>query len=730
MADEDGLILNLSSFNDGEQEVRQRKTNRKLKWKERKVQKREGYLESKVLHNKRNDVIPKKSSQDAPQNKKLPPLFSTKSNDKAEIQAKERNIKDDANVQERRTNSGIKQSQGKVQVISSLFKCNPEIPKLQSPLSNDAQKIEKNKEEKLFSADRFSELKLSEFMVSNLEENLSMTTMTSVQKAAIPPLLEGKDVFVKSKTGTGKTLTYAVPVIHCLQNIKPKIERNDGPFALVLVPTRELAIQSFDVLLKLVKPFSWVVPGIVTGGEKRKAEKARIRKGINVLVATPGRLLDHIEKTRSLELKNLRWIILDEADRLLDLGFERDVSSILTAIQKALFPGVKCQTVLLSATLNEGVKRLAGISLHQPLFIDVTASETGGEVVTNVPFEPQEISQKLPPKNSEESSYSTPQQLKQLFVIVPSKLRLVSLATFLLWKNKESSTAKMIVFLSSRDSVDFHCDLFKKCLVSFSESQLALFKLHGNMSQQERTAVFKHFSDAKTGMLFCTDVAARGLDLPHVNWIVQYNTPGDPADYVHRVGRTARIGLKGNALLFLTPAEVAYLETLKQRGIRLQELLIDDILETLAITPDNRNRQKGKNTIDQRARESATKLQNSFEDYVISDQRHLEAAKAAYQSFVRAYATYPSSLKDIFHVKNLHLGHVAKSFALREAPKDMFQYLKQENIKKRKRDGEIKKISFKKVKIEEFSSDLSLQGPLTKKETKKLKLKQKKKNRM
>lgn len=172
------------------------------------------------------------------------------------------------------------------------------------------------------------------------------------------------------------------------------------------------------------------------------------------------------------------------------------------------------------------------------------------------------------------------------------------------------------------------------------------------------------------------------------------------------------------------------METLKQRGIRLQELLIDDVLQTLAITPDNRNRQKGKNTIDQRARESATKLQNSFEDYVISHQRHLEAAKAAYQSFVRAYATYPSSLKDIFRVKNLHLGHVAKSFALREAPKDMFQYLKQENTKKRKRDGEIKKISFKKVKIEEFSSDLSLQGPLPKKETKKLKLKQKKKNRM
>ncbi|XP_068704322.1 ATP-dependent DNA helicase DDX31-like [Montipora foliosa] len=150
----------------------------------------------------------------------------------------------------------------------------------------------------------------------------------------------------------------------------------------------------------------------------------------------------------------------------------------------------------------------------------------------------------------------------------------------------------MIVFLSRRDSVDFHCDLFKECILSFSESQLAFFKLHGNMSQQERTAVFKNFSQAKNGILLCTDVAARGLDLPHVNWIVQYNTPGNPADYVQRVGRTARISLEGNALLFLTPAEVAYLQTLKQHGIRPEELLVEDVLKTLVVSPDNKARKK------------------------------------------------------------------------------------------------------------------------------------------
>lgn len=586
-----------------------------------------------------------------------------------------------------------------------MFNYNPEIPTLLA--SNESSSADGTSCENVFSAEKFSDLDVSPFMISNLENNLKLTTMTSVQKATIPLLIEGRDVFVKSKTGTGKTLTYAVPVIHSLQSITPKISRSDGPYAVILVPTRELAIQSFNVLQRLVKPFQWVVPGVVTGGEKRKSEKARLRKGVNVLVATPGRLLDHIEKTKSLELKRLRWIILDEADRLLDLGFEKDVSSILTAVKDSLLSGVRCQTVLLSATLNEGVERLAGISLYNPLSIDVTTEDGGGEN--------KEASNA---QSSSDVSFTTPQQLKQFFIIVPSKLRLVTLAAFLLWKKqKEESTAtKMIVFMSSRDSVDFHCDLFKKSFSSVAKLRLVFFKLHGNMSQSERTSVFKSFSDATRGILFCTDVAARGLDLPHVNWIVQYNTPGNPADYVHRVGRTARIGLKGNALLFLTPAEVEYLDILKQHGISPEELLVNDVLKTLAVSSGDAKLKTAK-YVDQKAQESATELQNSFEDYVLSNDLCLKAAKTAYQSFVRAYATYPSNLKHIFHVKNLHLGHVAKSFGLREAPKELFQSKKQPRAQKRKRGGEKKSVKAKK-RITEYSSDTELNGPLTKKRNK------------
>jgi len=368
MAEDDGLLLNLSSYSDGQEDLNQRKTDRKSKWKERKFQKRQRYLKPNVSWQKKSGLTSKKPSHVC-QHKGSLSTSCTKLNKGSE------DVQEDSHSSSITTQNGThaeKQPKKKLQVISSLFNYNPEIPKL-STASSKLPKSNQEQREKVFSGDKFSDLDLSAFMVSNLENNLKLTTMTSVQKAAIPSLLEGRDVFVKSKTGTGKTLTYAVPVIHSLQKIEPKISRNDGPYAVILVPTRELAVQSFDVLQRLVKPFQWVVPGIVTGGEKRKSEKARIRKGINVLVATPGRLLDHIEKTKSLELKRLRWIVLDEADRLLDLGFEKDVSSILTAVKKALFAGVRCQTVLLSATLNEGVQRLAGVSLHKPLFIDVTA---------------------------------------------------------------------------------------------------------------------------------------------------------------------------------------------------------------------------------------------------------------------------------------------------------------------------------------------------------------------
>ncbi|EDO36246.1 predicted protein [Nematostella vectensis] len=500
-----------------------------------------------------------------------------------------------------------------VKVISSLFRHNPAIPEVKRILKKDKKTQQSLENKPLFTGDKFSDLALSSHMVSNLENNVGVSKLTSVQKAAIPTLLAGEDVCIKSKTGSGKTLCYAIPVVQTLQDIVPKIERADGPYAVVLVPTRELALQSFNLLLKLVKPFQWVVPGLVVGGEKRKSEKARLRKGINILVATPGRLLDHIEKTQCLTFRNVQWIVLDEADRLLDMGFEKDVSAILKAIKDQQIKAMHRQAVLLSATLTQGVKQLVSIALSNPQFV----SESG-------------LNQQVEKDGSLDESVlaQIPSQLKQYFVIVPSKMRLVSLASFILSKVQESPQNKMIVFLSSRDSVDFHYGLFDKCLGLGAGKKPELYKLHGSMSQTERTDVFTKYSSSQEGILLSTDVAARGLDLPRVSWIIQYDTPGSAVDYVHRVGRTARIGCEGQALLFLTPAEVKYLETLSEFNIRPEELSVSKILQTLTSI----------------------------------------SSKDVKKSFVRSYATFPASLKHIFHVNNLHLGHVAKAFALRDPP--------------------------------------------------------------
>ena len=142
-------------------------------------------------------------------------------------------------------------------------------------------------------------------------------------------------MLVNSPTGTGKTLAYAIPIIHDLQALSPPVKRADGPYALIILPTRELVLQSLEVINKLVKPYIWIVPGAVMGGEKKQSEKARLRKGLNVLIGTPGRLLDHVETTKSLGLSRVRWLVLDEADRLLEKGFEETLAKLLGVLKKS-----------------------------------------------------------------------------------------------------------------------------------------------------------------------------------------------------------------------------------------------------------------------------------------------------------------------------------------------------------------------------------------------------------
>ncbi|XP_075026713.1 ATP-dependent DNA helicase DDX31 isoform X3 [Calonectris borealis] len=522
---------------------------------------------------------------------------------------------------------------------SSLFRNNPDIPEIHRKAVQQVQ-------ENVFTTDSFSQLDLHPHLISTINTVLKISSMTSVQKQTIPVLLQGKDALVRSQTGSGKTLAYGIPLVQSLQGMESKIQRSDGPYALILVPTRELALQSFDTMQKLLKPFAWIVPGVLMGGEKRKSEKARLRKGINILISTPGRLVDHIKSTECIHFRRTQWLIIDEADsifhhicfcRILDLGFEKDVAVILNALNAERETR---QNVLLSATLTEGVTRLADISLNDPISISIA-----DEIQKALKPASQTDRQASSSSNSmEQENFAVPEKLKQYVVMVPSKLRLVTLAAFILEKCKFEKHHKMIIFFSSCEQVEFHYELLLKVLSggleteqpersSVSSARLQFLRLHGNMEQEERTEVFQEFLKSKTGILLCTDVAARGLDLPQVTWIVQYNAPASPAEYIHRIGRTARIGCHGNSLLVLAPSEAEYVSLLASHKINVSEIKMEKVLSSLM--KDDRFRlhrprsKKSSGTDPQEVRERATVLQTKFENYVHSSEGTVRWAKKA-----------------------------------------------------------------------------------------------------
>lgn len=542
---------------------------------------------------------------------------------------------------------------------SSLFKHNPEIPVIQRASVSQLK-------EEVFSRSSFEELDLHPHLVATLNKVLNVSTMTSVQQRTIPELLTGRDAVIRSQTGSGKTLSYAVPLVQTLQSLQPKVHRSQGPLALVLVPTRELAQQTFQTFQKLLKPFMWIVPGVLMGGEKRKAEKARLRKGVNILVSTPGRLVDHIQNTLSLAFSALRCLVLDEADRILDLGFEKDLTVILNSLNSS---GSKRQNVLLSATISTGVTRLADVCLSDPVTIQVSDCDPA-------PSAAPAQSESSSSADVQSESFAVPEGLRQLVVVVPSKVRLVLLAAVILHKC-QIDQSKMVVFVSSCEVVEFLHRILSFVLNKPSANQTMTFlRLHGNMKQEERVETFRLFSEAHCGVLLSTDVAARGLDLPQVSWIVQFTAPVSVAEYVHRAGRTARAGHSGHSLLLLGPHETGFIAELNQHRLDPEPVSLTELLSVLLQDERYQGRgryhsQSSEKAREQEVRERATVLQTEFENFVHSDPERTNAAKRALQSFLRAYTTYPSHLKHIFHIRHLHLGHTAKSFGLRDAPRGL-----------------------------------------------------------
>lgn len=375
---------------------------------------------------------------------------------------------------------------------------------------------------------KFTELNLSERTMKAIN-GMPYETMTEIQQRTIPPLLAGRDVLGAAKTGSGKTLAFLIPAIEMLHSLRFKPRNGTG--VIVVSPTRELALQIFGVARELMEHHSQTY-GIVIGGANRRAEAEKLTKGVNLLIATPGRLLDHLQNTQGFVFKNVKALVIDEADRILEVGFEDEMRQVVK-----ILPKEERQTMLFSATQTTKVEDLARISLRPgPLYINVESSQ----------------------------EHSTVAGLEQGYVICDSDMRFRLLFTFL----KKHPKKKIIVFFSSCNCVKYYSELLNYI-------DLPVLDLHGKQKQQKRTNTFFEFCNAKHGTLICTDVAARGLDIPAVDWIVQFDPPDDPRDYIHRVGRTARgANAKGKSLMFLQPNEAGFLSHLKEAKVPLVEFEI------------------------------------------------------------------------------------------------------------------------------------------------------------
>ncbi len=500
----------------------------------------------------------------------------------------------------------------------------------------------------------FSELKIAAPLLDKVKA-LYSDKLTSTQIRVIPKVLEefARDLTVRAQTGSGKSLAFLLPIVqkYCFDTVledKKNCRKALGLRVCILVPTRELGIQIDEELNNLLGipanalkdhncSMNRIVSTLLIGGDRRKSEKARIRKGINVVIATPGRLLDHLKNTENLDMSDIEVLVCDEADRLMELGFEKTVYDIFDIImdqKKQKSKIEKWSTWLFSATMPAQVDRLVNINL-----VNVQTITCSKE-------------------------YQAPQQLVQSYCICPAKLRftfLISVVECMLsnkpriaWMSNLSGAAdesgynkKLVVFVSTCKMVDFYKSALNELV---DNSNDVLFSLHGDMGQKERSHSYLTFIASSKGVLITTDVGSRGLELRGVDWILQMDPPVDIQSYIHRIGRTARLNRKGSAIIVVQEHETKFLDYLDKRGLSMKKLEHKEVIS--------------KETFGEFS--YADEINRKLEKFVESDKDFFNSAANAYMSYMRAYSSHPN--KHIFSVKNLHYGHVAKSFGIKDSP--------------------------------------------------------------
>jgi ATP-dependent RNA helicase DeaD len=364
---------------------------------------------------------------------------------------------------------------------------------------------------------KFHNYIISEDIVKALN-GLEYEIPTEVQAKVIPAALEENDLIVKAQTGSGKTAAYVIPICERTEWLENK------PQALILTPTRELAVQVKEDFTNIGR-FKRIKATAIYGGHPFSIEKAELKQKTHVVVGTPGRVMDHIKKG-TLPLNKINCLVIDEADRMLDMGFIEQVEAIMNELPR------ERMTMLFSATMSDEVKRLSLNYMKDPINIDVSEADLVTADINH-------------------------------FVYITDEEDKFDLLTDVMIIEKPDSC---IIFCSTKDRVDMVCE-------RLNDLGYPCNKMHGGMEQKDRLSAMNRFKRGKYRYLVATDVAARGIDIENISLVINYDIPLDEENYVHRTGRTGRAGRKGKAITFVVPTQTRYLQDIEELiGFKIQEI--------------------------------------------------------------------------------------------------------------------------------------------------------------
>ena len=401
----------------------------------------------------------------------------------------------------------------------------------------------------------FSKYKLSETLSRSLK-NINFINPTPIQDKSIPLILEGNDILGSAQTGTGKTAAYSIPILELLLKSKKSS-------VLILIPTRELAKQVLNVIHSLLGFKSPINSVSLIGGESMSKQLSLLKRKPRIYVGTPGRINDHLER-RTVNFKDVKYLVLDETDRMLDMGFEVQINKILKHIKN------EKQILMFSATIPKDIIKLSSKYLNNPVRISIGSSNT---VANNITQEIKEL--------------KSDEKLDQLINEINER------------------NGSILVFVKTKYGTE-------KLVKSLSKNKIKSFALHGGLRQSKRNTVMKRFREMKFRILIATDVAARGLDVPHIEHVINYDLPQLAEDFIHRIGRTARAGLKGVALTFVTKGDFS-------KWKEIQNILNPDKRNDKFKKFSKKNSFKKKKSDNSKKRKKFHKNEKSFKDNELAE---------------------------------------------------------------------------------------------------------------